>query len=399
MEQLETWASELDGLMDRIGHRFVRSEARTRAKDYLKGLLSAAERKNSWQLAEAIGDETPYGLQQFLYRAEWDADEVRDDLQAYVVEYMRDEQAVLIVDETGFIKKGTHSAGVKRQYSGTAGRIENSQIGVFLAYASQQGHAFLDRALYLPEEWSDDRERCAGAGIPDAVEFTTKPNLAWAMLKRAVEHDVPFGWVTGDSIYGDYRSIRLWLESLPKGYVLAVSGKEYVNRDWQQHRVGELLADLPTDGWTRLSAGNGTKGPRLYDWFRMPLMDPLVEGWKRWLLVRRSLSDPTDLTAYACFAPEDTPLPTLVQVAGSRWAIEASFEEAKGEVGLDQYEVRSWTGWYRHITLVCLAHALLAVVRAAANEPMARGPKRGLMMPATPSSLAAFKTGRGLSSP
>jgi SRSO17 transposase len=254
----------------------------------------------------------------------------------------------------------------------------------------------LDRALYLPEEWTDDRVRCGQAGIPDEVEFATKPNVAWAMLKRAVEHEVLFAWVTGDSVYGDYRSLRLWLETLPKGYVLAVSAKEYVNLDWQQHRVGDLLAELPTEGWIRLSAGDGAKGPRLYDWFLMPLLDPLVEGWKRWLLVRRSLNDPTDLTAYACFAPDGTRLATVVQIAGRRWAIEACFEEAKGEVGLDHYEVRSWKGWYRHITLACLAHALLAVVRAAANEPAATGPKRGLMIPPLPNSLTAFKLRRGL---
>lgn len=397
MEQVESWASELDTLMECIKHRFRRSEARRRAKDYLRGLLSPVERKNSWQLAEAVGDETPYGLQQFLYRAEWDADELRDDLQEYVVEHLGDERAVLIVDETGFVKKGTQSAGVKRQYSGTAGRIENCQIGVFLAYASGHGHAFLDRALYLPEEWTDDCERCRRAGIPDDVKFTTKPNQAWAMLKRAVEQNVPFEWVTADSIYGDYRSIRLWLETLPKGYVLAVSAKEYVTRDWQQHRVGDLLAELPTEGWTRLSAGDGAKGPRLYDWLLMPLMDPLVDGWKRWLLVRRSLSDPTDLTAYACCAPQDTPLSTLVQVAGHRWEIEAAFEEAKGEVGLDHYEVRSWTGWYRHITLACLAHALLTVVRAKAQDTALEAQKGGPPVQVPRGNLTAFKARRGLS--
>lgn len=398
MEQVENWASELDAVMGRIGHRFARTEARRRAKDYLRGLLSPAERKNSWQLAEAVGDETPYGLQQFLYRAEWDADELRDDLREYVVEHLADEQAVLIVDETGFIKKGTQSAGVKRQYSGIAGRIENCQIGVFLAYASRHGHAFLDRALYLPEEWTDDRERSRRAGVPDDVEFATKPNQAWEMLKRAVEHNVPFEWVTADSIYGDYRSIRLWLESLPKRYVLAVSGKEHVWIGGFQRRVGDLLADLPNEGWSRLSAGEGAKGPRLYDWHLQPLADPLLDGWKRWLLVRRSLSDPTDLTAYVCFAPEDTPLSTLVEVAGRRWEIEAAFEEAKGEVGLDHYEVRSWTGWYRHVTLACLAHALLAVVRAKAHATQTEAPKGGPPVQIPRGSLTAFKARRGLSS-
>ena len=398
VEQVETWASELDVLMRRIGPRFARSEARQRARAYLQGLLSPAQRKNGWQLAEMMGDATPYGVQQFLYRAVWNPDELRDDLRAYVVEELGDAQAVLIVDETGFLKKGVRSAGVKRQYSGTAGRIENSQVGVFLAYASRLGHAFLDRALYLPQEWTLDAERRERAGIPEAVTFATKPDLAWDMLCNAVDQQVPFAWVTADSIYGDYRSLRLWLESLPKRYVLAVSRKESVVIDWQPQRVGDLLNALPHEGWQRLSAGEGAKGPRLHDWWLIPLMNPLVEGWRRWLLVRRSLCDPTDLAAYACFAPEGTPLSELVRVAGTRWVIEASLEEAKDELGLDQYEVRSWTGWYRHITLVLLAHALLAVIKTRPGASDLIAPqKRGRPVRQTPNSLATFRAGRGLS--
>jgi SRSO17 transposase len=389
------WAQALDGLMDRLAPLFVRSEARQRAKAYLRGLLSPAERKNGWQLAEVVGDSTPYGVQQFLYRAVWDAEAMRDKLRDYVIEHLGEEEAVLIVDETGFLKKGTHSAGVKRQYSGTAGRIENCQMGVFLAYASQRGHAFLDRALYLPEDWLADRERCRQAGIPEEIEFASKPNQAWQMLRRAVAGQVPFTWVTGDSVYGDYRKLRLWLETLPKRYVLGVSAKETVSIAWGFQRVGALLATLPTEGWARLSAGEGAKGLRFYDWLRLPLTDPLLPGWKRWLMVRRSLSDPTDLAAYACFAPAETSLQELVQVAGRRWAVEACFEEAKGEVGLDHYEVRSWTAWYRHVTLACLAHAFLAVMRA---ECLAS--KGGAWPPPPPGhSLAAFKARRGLLSP
>lgn len=394
---VNTWAAELDHLVARIGSRFVRSEARQRAKSYLQGLLSPAERKNGWQLAEMLGEATPYGVQQFLYRGAWDADELRDDLRQYVVDQIGDADAVLIVDETGFVKKGTHSAGVQRQYSGTAGRIENCQIGVFLAYAAPQGTAFLDRALYLPESWTEDRERCQQAGILDDIAFATKPALALTMLQRAMASEVPFSWVTADSIYGDNRRIRLWLETVPKPYVLAVSAKEYVWMAWQQVRVGDLLQQMPVEEWVRLSAGDGAKGPRLYDWQLLPLNPPLVEGWRRWLLVRRSLEDPMELTAFICCAPEETPLAKLVQVAGSRWHIESAFEEAKGQVGLDHYEVRSWDGWHRHITLACLAHALLAVVRAKSGEPdlapvLAEPEKGGLQ----PDSLAAFKARRGL---
>jgi SRSO17 transposase len=407
-----SWAQELAQVMDRIGPCFARTEARQRAQAYLQGLLSPAERKNVWQLAETLGEPTPYGLQQFLYRGAWDADQVRDELRRYVVEQFGDDQAILILDETGFVKKGCHSAGVQRQYSGTAGRIENCQIGVFLAYATAQGTALIDRALYLPQSWTTERERCRRAGIPDSVAFATKPQMGLAMLGQAVASNVPFGWVTGDSIYGDYRRIRLWLESLSKPYVLAVSAKECVWLGWQQVRVGELLAQLPEDRWMQLSAGEGAKGPRLYDWQLVPVNAPPVEGWCRWLLVRRSLADPTDLAAFACYAPAETPLEKLVQIAGSRWRIESAFAEAKGEVGLDHYEVRSFQGWYRHLTLACLAHALLVSVRAhtlaSVSTPAQAGLKKGdpapnspavLDSPAALGSLVAFKARRGLLSP
>lgn len=396
MTLIEQWVTKLDTLVAQIGRHFARSEARTRAKDYLIGLLSPAERKNGWQLAEMTGDTTPYGIQQFLYRSPWDADAVRDELRTYVIAHLGDADAVLVVDETGFLKKGTHSAGVARQYSGTAGRIENSQIGVFLTYASRHGAAFIDRWLYLPESWTQDRERCAQAGIPASQAFTTKPQMALEMLKRAHAAGVPFGWVTGDSVYGDFRSIRLWLETLPKAYVMAVSGKETVTKNWRTYRVSSIVKKAPTEGWERLSAGNGAKGPRTYDWLRLELSEPLIDGWSRWLLLRRSISEPSDITAYACCAPSDTALGTLVEVAGSRWTIESCFEAAKGEVGLDHYEVRSWAGWYRHITLACLAHAFLTVMRAQAGELSVNPQKGG---PANESSsLTAFKLQRGLSS-
>lgn len=391
---VQGWTEALMAIEQRLGRRFSRSEARQEAMSYLRGLLSPIERKNSWQLAEALGQATPYRLQHLLGRALWEADAVRDDLQQYVVAHLADEAAILVVDETGFLKKGQHSAGVARQYSGTAGRIENCQIGVFLAYVSRLGHTLIDRELYLPQEWTDDRERCQQAGIPDERSFATKPVLARQMLERAFDAGVPAAWITGDSIYGDDRRLRLWLEERQQAYVLAVSGKEYVWIGFEQCRIKPLLAHLPTAGWARLSAGDGAKGPRWYDWLLLPINPPLQEGWRRWVLVRRQLEDPTELTAFVVFAPEGTALETMVRVAGSRWAIEVALEAAKGEVGLDHYEVRSWTGWYRHITLAMWAHALLTKLRAASRQ--AEQLKKGALRPQASNSLEKFKRSRGL---
>jgi SRSO17 transposase len=380
----------------RLAPYFERAEPRQRTLAYLRGLLSAVERKNSWQLAEMSGDTTPYGFQHLLRRALWDPDAVRDELGTYVVQHLGAPNAVLVIDETGFLKKGEHSAGVARQYSGTAGRIENCQIGVFLAYASRLGHTLLDRELYLPKAWPDDHARCRQAGIPEGRRFATKPQLAQLMLARAFAARVPAQWVTGDSVYGDDRRLRLWLEARPQAYVLAVSGKEYVWLGWRQRRVKAVLAALPAEGWMRLSAGDGAKGPRWYDWCWLPLAEPLEPGWRRWLLVRRAVSAPQELQGYVVFAPQDTALAEAVRVAGMRWAVENCFEAAKSEVGLDHYEVRSWTGWYRHITLAMWALALLAVMRAGAIAVEAF--QKNLLPAPEQSSLAAFKASRGLPS-
>src|SRR5215213_9573631 len=286
----------------RIGPVFARSEARERAMSYLAGLLSPAERKTSWQLAEIRGDPNPYGFQHLLGRADWDADTLRDRLRSYVIDYLADIDAVGVIDETGFLKKGTHSAGVARQYSGTAGRIENCQIGVFLAYATLHGHTLLDRELYLPKEWTDDRERCRRAGIADERAFATKPQLARQMLERAFEAGVLLAWLTGDSVYGDDRALRGWLEQRTQAYVLAVSGKESVWLNHEQRQVKAILADLPSQGWQTLSAGRGSKGERTYDWLCIELSAPPPQGWKRSLLIRRSTSDPSELTSYIVFA-------------------------------------------------------------------------------------------------
>jgi SRSO17 transposase len=365
---VERWRRSLEEVEQRSGEYFARSEARYRAIDYIKGLLSAVERKNSWQLAEQAGDVTPYAFQHLLGRARWEADTLRDEVQHYVADPLADPGGVIVLDETGFLKKGRHSAGVARQYSGTAGRIENCQIGVFLTYVSQESHTLVDRELYLPKEWTDDRARCAQAGIPAAISFRTKPELAQQMLARVLDGPLPVAWVTGDSVYGDARRLRLWLEAREQAYVLGVSGKEYVWIGWRQQRISILLQQLPAEGWTCLSAGDGSKGPRRYDWYRMPIGGALQEDDRRWLVVRRSRSDPTDLKAFVAFAPPGSPLTELVRIAGIRWTIESDLEAAKGEVGLDHYEVRSWTGWYRHITLALWAHAFLNVLRASEHD-------------------------------
>jgi SRSO17 transposase len=378
----------------RLAPYFARAEPRQRALAYLQGLLSPAERKNSWQLAEVSGAATPYGFQHLLGRADWQPNAVRDELRTYGIQHLGDPDGVLVIDETGLLKKGRHSAGVARQYSGTAGRSENCQIGVFLGYASRLGQTLLDRELYLPKEWTDDAVRCQRVGIPQERCLATKPQLAHQMLARALAAGVPARWVTGDRVYGDDRRLRMGLEAQPQAYVLTVSGKEYVGLGWRQRQVKTLLASLPAEGWTRLSAGDGAKGPRWFDWRWLPLAPPLEPGWHRWLLGRRSVSDPTDLTAYVVFAPQDATLEAVVRVAGSRWTIESGFEAAKGEVGLDHYEVRSWTGWYRHITLAMWALALLVVLRAGALA--VEGFKKH---PASePSRLVMFKAQRRLAS-
>ena len=369
--EVARWAEGLKRVHECIAGRFRRLEPRRHALEYLRGLLSPVERKNGWQLAEQAGDATPDGVQRLLSTYVWDAGLVQGDLAGYVLEHMADAEAVLVVDETGFLKKGNKSAGVQRQYSGTAGRIENSQIGVFLAYASSKGRTLLDRELYLPQVWADDWERRREAGVPEEVSFRTKPQLAQLMLERALESGVPFGWVAGDEVYGSGRNLRFWLEREGLTHVLAIKRNEKLwaltGKGPRQVRADRLASQVEETGWVRCSAGNGAKGPRLYDWAAVdirPLREP-DKGY--WLLVRRSLADPGELAYYVCFGPAGTTLEELARVAGSRWAIEECFEEAKGQVGLDQYEVRRWEGWYRHITLAMLAHAYLAMIRHQAT--------------------------------
>jgi SRSO17 transposase len=365
------WNDELNVLKERLGPLFVRPEPRRQAGLYLEGLLSGAQRKNGWQLAEQIGDARPWRTQRVLSHVQWDQDAARDICRDYVIEHLGSPDGVLVVDETGFLKKGTHSAGVARQYSGTAGQIANCQIGVFLTYASSKGHALIDRALYLPEHWSADTERRAEAAIPEEVAFATKPALAKQMIMRALDAGVPCAWVLGDEVYGSDRKLRTALEQREKPFVLGVRSNE---RLWAVHekRTGwytaaKLTKARPASAWQCHSAGSGTKGERLYDWARLRLARRSGPTWAHWLLVRRNCKDPDDVAYYVVFGRAETSLAALARAAGMRWTTEECFEVAKQEVGLDDYEVRSWHGWYRHVTLAMLALAFLVAMRVKLN--------------------------------
>jgi SRSO17 transposase len=394
LNTIRPWALGQTEVERRRGPQFARREVRWRAWAYIRGLLSPIERKNGWQLAAVHGAPPPYGVQPLLGRALWDAEALRNDWRPYMVEHLGAPQAVLVVDETGFVKKGQQSAGVARQDSGTAGRVDNCPLGVFVTYASPQGHLWLDRALYLPNEWPSDKARGEAAGIPEARPFAPKPQWAQQRLKRAFDAGVPAAGGTGDSVYGENRSLRLWLAEHHRAHVMAVSGKAYVWHAGRHHQVKTLLAALGAEGWSRLRAGAGSQGPRWYDWCWQPLARPRLSVWRRWLLGRRRVSAPTELTAYVVCAPAAPALATVVQVAGSRGTVERCFEEAKGEVGLDHYEVRSWTGWSRHITLALWADAVLTGLRAA-HLPTTL-PLKKMTQGSTQSRVTAFKVSRGL---
>lgn len=360
---------ELEVLHERVAGRFGRAEPRARVREYVSGLVAGLERKNGWTLAEHAGEVAPDGMQRLLRWAGWDIDGVRDDVRDYVVERLGERGGVLVVDDTGFVKKGTRSAGVQRQYSGTAGRIENCQIGVFLAYASAAGHALIDRELYLPESWTGDRERCRAAGIPDEVEFATKPMLAQAMLARAIEAGVPFGWVTADEAYGQVKYLRVWLEERDVSYVVATRcNDDVMTTDGRTGLVEELIAALPAQAWRRLSVGAGAHGPRDYDWARLPIRIAWAPGRGHWLLARRSISDPSEIAYYICHGPRRSSLVDLAWIAGTRWRVEECFQQAKNEAGLDHYQVRTWRAWYAHITLSMLALAWLSGTKALATK-------------------------------
>jgi SRSO17 transposase len=363
------WRAGLEELLGRVAGRFPRVEPRRRAQAFVQGLLSDLPRKNCWTLAEHAGHASPDGMQHLLARAVWDHDGVRDDVRAYVAEHLGDSQAVLVVDETGDLKKGTQTVGVKRQYTGTAGRVENAQVAVLLVYTSPAGHAVVDRELYLPKDWTRDPERMRAAGVPDQVGFATKPALATRMVTRALDAGVPAAWVTGDEVYGADPRLRATLEARSIGYVLAVACDHPVVAGGTTWRADALRKRVPPRGWQRVSAGKGAKGHRYYDWAFVQL-DPGDPGpgdpGQRWLLLRRNHTT-GELAYYHCFMPRPVPLAVLVRVAGQRWSIEERIKTSKGLCGLDQHQVRRWRSWYRWMTLAMLAHAFLVVAALTSN--------------------------------
>jgi SRSO17 transposase len=374
------WQAGLEELLARVAGRFGRVEPRQRAKAFVLGLLAELPRKNCWTIAEHAGDASPDGMQHLLARAVWDHDGVRDDVRAYLVEHLGDPEAVLVIDETGDLKKGTTTVGVQRQYTGTAGRIENAQVAVYLLYAAEAGHAVIDRELYVPRGWTRDPERLQAAGVPGQVGFATKPALATRMLARTLDAGVPAAWVTGDEVYGADPSLRAELETRGIGYVLAVACDHRVRAAGDTYRADALLRGVPARAWQCISAGRGAKGHRYYDWafIRLDHRDPSPGGQtsQRWLLVRRNRRT-RELAFYHCWTPRPVSLATLVRVAGRRWTIEERFQTSKGLVGLDQHQVRRWRSWYRWTTLAMLAHAFLVV--AALTEQARHPPPSGLI--------------------
>jgi SRSO17 transposase len=401
LEELAPWAESFAAFCARFDNLFERSESRGQARKYLRGLLAPVERKTTWQLAEVAHDGTPDRMQRLLYRVAWDAEAARDRLQQFVIERFGDPEGIGVLDETGVPKKGTRSVGVAKQYCGALGKLENCQVATLLTYATAQGHVFLDRRLFLPEAWCRDAARRARAQVPEEVIFQTKPEQAQAMLDHAWKQGVPMRWVTGDSVYGDSPSLRAAIERSGRWYVLAVTSLTRVWRDRpplqqpaertggrprrkvrlapgapQAEMVAEVVARLPRRQWRRLSVGAGAKGPRLYDWVRLQVIESRddLPGPQVWLLARRSVSRPEEVAYYLALGPRTSSLQQLAQVASTRYTVEQCIEEAKGETGFDHYAVRLWPSWYRHITLTMLAHAWLADQRQQEGGKSGAGP-------------------------
>ena len=384
---LELWASALREVKVRMRPLFQQERMAVSAGLFLDGLLGEERRKTGWMRAEAAGDPGPWRQQSVLGRGQWDADALRDIVRDYAVETLADADAVLVIDETGFLKQGKASCGVARQYTGSAGKITNCQVGVFAAYVSRHGHAFIDRLLYLPKAWTDDPARLLAAHVPKEASFATKPRIAVGMIERALAAKLPFAWVAADTVYG-VGEVEQVLRRAGKGYVLGVASTHQV-RSWGRTQTTggtaeTVAASRPAREWQRLSAGSGTKGPRLHDWCYVELADLTAgedggdkhEVWTRGLLIRRHITDGA-LAFFSTWCPAGTPITTLVAVEGHRWSIEDSFETAKNELGLDHNETRSWHGWHRHVSLVMLAFAMMASIRHKANATIGT-PKKNL---------------------
>jgi SRSO17 transposase len=375
------WRVDFDVLMARIAGRFARVEPRRRAAGFVAGLLARLPRTNCWTIAEHAGDVSPHGMQHLLARAVWDAEAVRDDVRGYVVEHLAvdgavddaGEGAVLVVDETGDLKKGTATVGVQRQYTGTAGRIENAQVAVWLTYATGRGHGLIDRALYLPRCWTADPVRRQRAGVPEGTGFATKPQLARHMVTRALDGGVRAGWVTGDEVYGADPGLRAECERRGMGYVLAVARDHHAPTSAGPVRADMLSLQVPARAWQRLSAGPGAKGHRIYDWALIDI-DPRNQHGQHWLLIRRHHRT-GERAYYRCWSAGSVPLSALVRVAGTRWTVEEDFQTGKGLTALDEHQVRTWTSWHRWTALVLLAHAFLTIT--AATEHTAAEPPTG----------------------
>jgi SRSO17 transposase len=364
-EDLEEWDREFDGVLTMIKPLFRRPESRQHAENYLRGLLAPLEKKNSWTIFRYIGEPEPKRLQRFLNLTPWDEDQLRDANLKYAMKHFSDPRGTLIADPTGFAKKGKKSAGVQRQYSGTLGRVDNCQIGTFLAYADTHGNRVLvDRELYIPEEsWCENPERCKEAGIPDDYEFATRPQQVRAMIERMTAAGLPFAWFAADEEFGQNPGLRKFLEGENISYVMAIPKNTRVTSpDGSEKEIQLIVPELREHDWSRRACGIGTKGFRIYEWAFIACAEPDVQ-----YMVRRNI-DTGEVAYYRCYNPRHEPAGELVRVAGTRWPVEECFEAAKGEAGLDQYQVRLYRAWYRHVTLAMLALTFLAVVRKTAKK-------------------------------
>lgn len=371
-DDLDQWNSDLDALLARLTRMFYRTESRRHAEQYIRGLLAPLQRKNGWTIAEYVGESEPKALQRFLNLTPWNVAELLELNRDYAMEHLASEAAILVADPTGFAKKGRKSVGVQRQYSGTLGRIDNCQIATFLAYVTPgRDRVLLDRRLYLPREsWLADRDRCAEAGVPDDVSFKTRPEQVIEMIDAAVAAKVPFAWFSADEEFGQNPGLRDHLHIAGIGYVMAVpKNTTFIDPADHEVQLSRRAATLHHTTWQRRACGIGTKGHRVYDWALLASADPDHQ-----YMIRKSIDD-GELAYYHCYNPRHAGFGELVNVAGARWPIEECFGSGKNEVGLDEYQVRKYDAWHRHITLAMLAHTFLAITahKTKKGEPAPTG--------------------------